>query len=104
MVHDLTAGHFDPSGAVSKPLDLDVVRTLLAELGGSDADGTPTLDGWKVRFEDGCVTLPWKGGRTNHITEEFALRLQRATRCTLIDREHGRVVKAEELKGQFVRS
>ena len=64
MIHDLTAGHFDPrnvQGPVLKPIEMRVVRRLLAELGGKHADGAPTLDGWKVSFEEGCVVLAWKG-------------------------------------------
>jgi hypothetical protein len=98
MIHNLTAGHLDRDGAVSRPLDLRVVRHLLAELGGTDAEGVPTLGGWKVRFEDGCVILPWKGGRTNRVAEEFAIRLQRETGCQIADREHGRVIASGEFE------
>lgn len=97
VIHNLTAGHFDRAGLVSRPLDMGIVRSLLAELGDVDADGEPTLGGWKVRFEDGCVILPWKGGTTNRTAEAFAVRLHQATGCTLADREHGRVVEAEHL-------
>ncbi len=45
MIHDLTAGHFDAGGAVSKPMDMRIVRRLLAEMGRNDVDGGPTLDG-----------------------------------------------------------
>jgi hypothetical protein len=99
VIHNLTAGFFDPSGAVTKPLDMRVVRKLLAEFGEIDADGAPTLGGWKVRFEGGCVILPWKGGTTNRVAEAFAVRLQETTGCTLADREHGRVIGARELAG-----
>ena len=96
VIHNLTAGHFDRAGLVSRPLDMGIVRRLLAELGDLDADGGPTLGGWKVRFEDGCAILPWKGGTTNRVAEAFAVRLQEATGCALADREHGRVVEAEQ--------
>lgn len=99
MIHDLTAGYFDAGGAVSKPIDMRIVRRLLAEMGGKDVDGVPTLDGWKVRFEDGCVILPWKDGRTNRVAERFTLRLQRETGCALADREHGRVIEPRQLLG-----
>ncbi len=99
MIHDLTAGHFDQHGGVTRPIDMQVVRRLLADLGGTDAAGVPTLDGWKVRFADGCVILPWIGGRTNRVAEEFAIRLQRETGCTLADREHGRVIEGRQLEG-----
>ncbi len=95
MIHDLTAGHFDRAGMVNRPLDMGIVRRLLAELG--DAEGT--LGGWKVRVEDGCVVLPWKGGNTNRVAEEFAIRLRRLTGCTLVDLEHGRVIEEGQLKG-----
>jgi hypothetical protein len=92
MIHNITAGHFGRDGSVTRPLDLKIVERLLKEYG----DGT-TLGGWKVRFEDGCVILPWKGGRTNRVAEEFAIRLQRETGCGLMDIEHGRVIEAGEL-------
>ena len=76
MIHNITAGHFGPDGSVTKPMDRRVVERLLRELG----DGT-TLCGWAVRFEDGCVILPWKGGVTNRVAEEFAIRLRRETGC-----------------------
>jgi hypothetical protein len=99
LIHNITAGYFDETGAVARPLDMRIVRLLLAELGSTDTDGLPTLDGWKVRFEDGCAILPWQGGRTNHVTEEFAIRLQQETGCMLVDREHGRVIEAGQLRG-----
>jgi hypothetical protein len=80
-------------------LDVRIVRRLLTELGHVDADGAPTLGGWKVRFEEGCVILPWKGGHTNRVAEEFAIRLQHETGCILADREHGRVIEAGQLQG-----
>jgi len=46
MIQNLTAGDLDQDGAVTKPLDMRVVRKLLAEMGGTDADGEPTLGGW----------------------------------------------------------
>jgi hypothetical protein len=104
MIHNLTAGHLDQDGTVTHPLDMRVVNRLLAEMGGKDADGVPTLDGWKVRFEDGCVILPWKGGKTNRATEQFAIRLQLETGCQIIDREHGRVIEPSQLTGLGHRS
>jgi hypothetical protein len=102
MIHNLTAGFFDRAGIVTKPHDPRIVRRLLDELGEIDAVGAPTLGGWKVRFEDGCVILPWKGGTTNRVAEAFAVRLQEATGCTLADREHGRVIDVRELVGVTV--
>jgi hypothetical protein len=68
---------------VAKPLDMQIVRRLLDEFGEIDAIGRPTLGGWKVRFEDGCVILPWKGSATNRVAEEFAIKLQQETGCAL---------------------
>jgi hypothetical protein len=103
MIHDLTAGHMDATGAVLRPLDMSIVHRLLDELGRTDSEGTPTLDGWKVRVENGCVILPWKGGRTNRVAEEFAIRLQRETGCQISDREHGRIIEPEQLAGMAPR-
>jgi hypothetical protein len=99
VIHNLTAGFFDRNGVVSRPMDMEVVRRLLDEVGEVDGSGTPTLGGWKVRFEDGCVILPWRGGTRNRVSEEFAIKLQEATGCMLADLEHGRTVKAAELAG-----
>jgi hypothetical protein len=100
MIHDLTAGHFGQDGSVAKPLDMRIVRRLLDELGEVDAGSSPTLDGWKVRFEGACVILPWKGGLTNRAAEEFAIRLQRETGRALQDQEHGRVFQAGQLAAE----
>jgi hypothetical protein len=105
VIHDITAGHFDLIAilerreTIDKPIDLRVVLRLLRQLGETDDDGSPTLGGAKVRFEDGCVILPWLGGRTNHVAEEFAIRLHRETGCTLVDREHGRLINPAQLTG-----
>ena len=100
MIHNLTVGHLDADGVVTKPLDMRVVRSLLDEMGETNAEGVPTIGGWKVRFEDGCVILPWKGGKTNHVAEEFALRLQRRTGCIVADLEHGWLINVED-RGAF---
>lgn len=105
MIHNITAGHFDPVAVlecrerIEKPIDMRIVRRLLRQLGETAADGTPTLGGGKVCFERGCVIVPWLGGRTNYAAEEFALRLQRMTGCTLVDREHGRLIEPGQLTG-----
>jgi hypothetical protein len=99
MIHNLTAGYFDRNGAVTKPLDMRIVRALLAELGGTDPGGVTSLGGWKVRFEDGCVILPWLGGTTIRIADEFAIPLQRETGCQLVDSEHGRTIDTGQLDG-----
>jgi hypothetical protein len=53
-----------------------------------------------VRFEDGCVILPWKGRKTNRVAEDFAITLQQEMGCALQDREHGRVFQAGQLADQ----
>ena len=100
MIHNLTVGHLNTDGIVTSQLDMSIVRALLDEFGETNAEGVPTLGGWKVRFENGCVVIPWKGGRTNHVAEEFALQLQRKTGCTVADLEHGRVLDVEALVRQ----
>ena len=82
-----------------KPLDMEVVDRLLKELGSNDADGNATLGGAKVRFEDGYVVVPWLGGATNRVSEEFALRLQRETGCLIADMGHRCVIQPELLAG-----
>jgi len=105
MLHDLTLGHLDPEAVterrrvVLKPLEMDTVRRLLTELGGTDASGHPTLGGAKVRFEQGYVVIPWLGGSRNRVSEEFALRLHQETGCLIADLEHCWVVPLERLPG-----
>ncbi len=105
MIHDLTIGHLDPAGirerrrTVIKPLERDVVDRLLKELGGTDAEGHPTLGVRRVRFEDGYVVVPWLGGWTNRISEEFALRMRRETGCLIADLGHRCVIGPEQLQG-----
>jgi hypothetical protein len=105
MIHDLTIGHLDPAGiperrrTVLKPLEMDVFNRLLKELGGTDAEGNPTLGGARVRLEDGYVVLPWLGGWTNWISEEFALRTQQETGCLIANLGHRCVIGPEQLQG-----
>ena len=105
MIHDLTIGHLDPAGievrrrTVLKPLDVQVVNRLLKELGSTDTDGNATLGGAKVRFEDGYIVVPWLGGGTNRVSEEFALRMQRETGCLIADMGHRCVIEPELLAG-----
>lgn len=105
MLHDLTLGHLDPEAVkgrrrvVLKPLEMEIVRSLLSELGGTDAAGNPTLGGAKVRFEQGYVVVPWLGGSRNRVSEEFALRLHQETGCLVADLEHCWVVPLERLSG-----
>ena len=105
MIHDLTIGHLVPTGiperrrTVLKPLERDVVDRLLKELGGTDAEGHPTLGGARVRFEDGYLIVPWLGGWTNRVSEEFALRMQRETGCLIADLGHRCVIDPEQLQG-----
>jgi len=105
MIHDLTIGHLDPDGihqrrrTVLKPLEMDVVNRLLKELGGKDADGHPTLGGARVRFEGGCIVVPWLGGWPNRTSEEFALRLRKETGCLIADLGHRCIIEPEQLRG-----
>jgi hypothetical protein len=106
MIHILTMGHLDPAAVsrrqavVMRPLDMDIVNRLLRELGGTDEQGRPTLDGVPVEIRDGTVACRWLiGGYCNQVAEEFALRLQKETGCVLADREHSRVIEPEQLQG-----
>jgi hypothetical protein len=106
MIHRLTLGHLDAAAitrdgaaVVLKSLDMSALRRLLAELGVVDAHGGWTLDDDEVQFHDGYVVVPWQGGWRNLVAEEFALRLQQETGCLIANREHGRVVEPDQLKG-----
>ena len=105
MIHDLTIGHLDPAGirerrrTVLKPLEKDVVDRLLTELGGTDSAGHPTLGGARVRVEDGSLIVPWLGGSTNRVSEEFALRMYWETGCLIADLGHCCVIGPEQLRG-----
>ncbi len=106
MIHILTMGHLDPAAVgrrqaiVLRPLDMGIVNRLLRELGGTDEQGHPTLDGVPVEIKDGTVACRWwVGGYCNRVAEEFALQLQEKTRCVLADREHSRVIEPDQLQG-----
>lgn len=105
MLHRLTIGHLDPAAVKrrqtvpTKALELDVVRRLLAELGETDAAGTVKLGGCTVEFHNAAVSCLWKGGRTNHVAEEFALRMRRETGCVIADVGGYRVIEPGELTG-----
>ena len=106
MIHILTMGHLDES-AVSRrqaialrPLDMGIVNRLLDELGGTDKQGRPTLDGVPVQIREGTVACRWWiGGHCNRVAEEFALRLWNETGCVLADREHCRTIEPGQLRG-----
>ena len=102
MIHNLTAGHFGNDGAVTKPLDMRIIRRLLDELGEVDADGTPTLGGWKVRSRRASDSAVERGRGANLVAEEFAARLQHETCCVLEEREHGRVFQGGQLAARAV--
>ncbi len=92
MIHRLTVGHLDRDAisregrtVVIKPLDLEVVRRLLSDLGECNPDGRWTLDGDDVSVRDGYVSVPWQGGWRNRVAEEFALRLNEQTGCVIAD-------------------
>jgi hypothetical protein len=55
------------------------------------------LDG--VRFENGAVSCLWKGGTTNRVAEEFALRMQKETGCVIADVGGYRVIEPGEILG-----
>ena len=105
MLHRLTVGHLD-SAAVERrqivpmrALEMDVVHRLLAELGEKDAEGNITLGGCKVELENAAVSCLWKGGRTNRVAEEFALRMQKETGCVIADVGGYRIIQSGELAG-----
>ena len=105
MLHRLTIGHLDRAAVErrqnvpTKALEMDVVHRLLAELGEKDAEGKVTLGGSKVKFENAAVSCIWKGGRTNRVAEEFALRMQKETGCVVADVGGYRVIDQGELIG-----
>ena len=105
MVHRLTVGHLDPVAVErrqlvpTKALDMDAVNRLLAELGEKDAEGNITLGGCKVEFKNAAISCPWRGGGTNRVVEEFALRMHKETGCVIADVGGYRVVRPEELVG-----
>ena len=104
MLHNLTIGHMDTTlvaergSRVLKPLDDRIVARHLAALGERN-EGDRRLGDGKVEFRNGCVIVPWLGGRPNRVAEEFALRMIRDTGCQMIDREHGRVIDPGQLAG-----
>jgi hypothetical protein len=60
MLHNLTIGHLDPTAIVDerrivvlRPLEMDIVRRLLEELGGIDQEGLPTLEMGRVELREG---------------------------------------------------
>ena len=105
MLHRLTIGHLDPAAVErrqtvpTKALEMDVVHRLLGELGERDAEGNVTLGGCKVDFQNAAVSCLWKSGRTNHVVEEFALRLQQETGCVIADVGGYRIIERGELAG-----
>ena len=105
MIHNLTIGHLD-TGAVDerragvlKPLDEAAVIRHLKDLGRRRGDQW-TLDGMPVERMDGLIVCRWLvGPKTNHVAEEFAIRMIGDTGCQVIDREHCRVVDPGRLTG-----
>jgi hypothetical protein len=104
MLHNLTIGHLDTDAIererrvrMLRPLEMEPVNRLLAELGGKDGEGRPMLDKGKVEIKDGYIICPWRiGGYRNRVAEQFATRLQEETGCVLADREHSRIVDAAQ--------
>ena len=84
MLHNLTIGHLDPAAivnerrvAVLRPLEMDAVCRLLAELGVGKKEGGTTIERGRLEFRDGYLVCPWRvGGWCNRTAEEFAIRLQ----------------------------
>ena len=106
MLHNLTIGYLDTTAiqhdrraVVLKPLPMETIRRLLAELGAHDAEGHWRLGRGKVELLDGYLVIPWLGHGTTELSEEFALRMNRETGCVLADREHSRIVEPEQLHG-----
>jgi hypothetical protein len=107
MLHNLTIGHLDPVAIVNerriivlRPLEMDAVHRLIAELGGIDSQGSPTLETGKVELRDGYLVCPWRiGSWHNRTAEEFAIRLHQDTNCILADREHSRIIDPRQLEG-----
>ncbi len=91
MVHRLTIGHLDPDAVrqrrtvVLRPLDMGIVRRLLSELGGTDAEGRPILSSSRVELHDGYVVIPWLMPSPLPAAVEFARRLRDETGCLLAD-------------------
>ena len=106
MIHILTMGHLDPSAVgrrqaiVLRSLEMGIVNRLLRELGGTDEQGRPTLEGVPVEIKDGTIACRWwVGGHCNRVVEEFAFRMQEETGCVLADREHSRIIEPDQLEG-----
>jgi hypothetical protein len=106
MIHRLTMGYLSldalerRQAIAERPLDQAVVSRLLAELGGVNERGRPTLDGEPVENKDGVLTCRWwVAGYRNRVAEEFALRLQQETGCVLADVKRCQVVEPAELVG-----
>jgi len=84
-MHALTMGHIDPDAVldrntvVREALDMRIVGRLFRDLGEADTEDRWRLGGCKVEFYDGYIAVPWLGGRTNCVAEEFALQLHRET-------------------------
>ena len=106
MLHRLTVGHLDPAAVErrqavpTQALEMDVVHRLLDELGEKDSEGHPMLGGCKVEFHNGHVTCLWKGGETNRVAEEFAIRMHRETNCLVADVKCGEIIRPGQLLGQ----
>src|SRR5262245_52624249 len=89
MIHKLVIGHFDVEAlkerrlAVVRPLDMNVVRRLLQEVGQVDESGRATLGGHTVEVKDGYIVCPWLMAQRVLATEEFARRLQQETGCLM---------------------
>jgi hypothetical protein len=105
MIHKLAVGHFDLEAlkdrklVALRPLDANVVRRLVQELGQVADDGRATLAGHAVEFKEGYIICPWLMAQRVTAAEDFAKRLQQETGCLLFDLGRREVVTLEEMAG-----
>ena len=103
MIHQLAMGHFDVEAlknrklVVLRPLEMNVVRRLLQEVGHMAEDGLASLGGHPVEIKDGYIICPWLMAQRVLATEEFAKRLQQETGCVLYDAARREIVTLEEM-------
>jgi hypothetical protein len=105
MIHKLAMGHFDVDAlkirkfVVGRPLDMNVVKRLLQEVGEVAEDGRASLGGHPIEIKDGYIICPWLMAQRVAETEEFARRIQQETGCLLYDTGRREVVTLEEMAG-----
>jgi hypothetical protein len=105
MIHKLAMGYFDLEALknrkliVLRPLDMNVMRRLLQEVGQVSEDGRASLGGHPVEFKDGYIVCPWLMAHRVPATEEFARRIQQETGCILYDLGRREIVTVQEMAG-----